>query len=55
MSDYSDLSDKELLEMFKATLALKNLHERSGSYKTHYEQQSDNLEKEILKRMKPLS
>lgn len=47
----NDISNEELLQVYRATLALKSLHEQNGSYKDYYEKRCESLEAEILRRM----
>lgn len=49
-----DLAHSELLQMYRATLALKDLHAKDGSYSNYYERRCEELEAEILKRMERL-
>lgn len=47
----NDLSPEELLQMYRASLALKQLHEENGSYQNYYEKRCEDLEAEIIKRI----
>lgn len=49
--NFQDLTPTELLQIYRASLALKDLHSAHGSYSSYYEKRCEDLEAEILKRM----
>lgn len=53
MSDLpmSDITNEDLIQLYRASLALKQLHEENGSYQNYYQKRCESLEAEILKRM----